>query len=441
MKFVTILALALFALSVGTRAQGVSHDDDPKKDAKTGDVRSESGATKTAAPDEEELKRQIEELRGQVSGMDEAVKELQTDRDALKRIKISGYIQVNFEKSELEKGLAKNPYDAEDFVKGRFRLRRSRLKVAYDGGLTQMVVQADYSNSGFSLKDAYLDVTDPWTKYFSLRMGVFNRPNYEVEYSSSQRESPERSRVIGTLYPGERDLGAMLTIAPEDMFTLQLAGFNNTYAGTFGQQNPNFSSEPFYFMSRLTKSFILGDLGLDLGLHGRFGSVRANSNGILESDMPTNGVADSTTVKVGDGISRNWFGVEAQLYYDFLGGMKILGEYISGSDVNVLSANATNIRKRDFSGFYVMLVKNLGEEFQGAFKYDSYNPNTAISDNDINTGSELTVNTIGLGLHNYTFHKVRLTLWYDMPVTKTNDRILKTDPRDNLLTFRAQYKF
>jgi hypothetical protein len=47
--------------------------------------------------------------------------------------------------------------------------------------------------------------------------GVFNRPfGYEVSYSTSNLESPERATVIQYFFPDERDLGAMLTLrAPE----------------------------------------------------------------------------------------------------------------------------------------------------------------------------------------------------------------------------------
>ena len=438
----TVMALSIL-LAVGARAQqGPNTESDPSKDQKTTDVKLPVKAS-TPALDatDEELKKKVEEMKSQLEGLDEAIKELQTDRDALKKIKVSGYLQINFEKSESVNGLSVDPYDAKDFVKSRFRVRRSRIKIMYDGGSTSMVVQGDYSNSGFSLKDAYLDFAEQSLKIFSFRFGVFNRPNYEVEYSSSQRESPERSRVIGALYPGERDLGVMVTMAPEDLFKLQLAAFNNTFAGTFSQNNPNFSSEPLYFMARVTKALNLGDVGIDFGVHGRFGSVRANSARLLESDVATNGAADTTSIKVGDAVSRNWFGAEVQLYYDFLGGMKLLAEYITGSDVNVLSATPGAIRKRDFNGYYAMLVKSLGDEFQFAVKYDSYNPNSKISSDVINSTSELAINTIGLGLHNYSFPNVRLTLWYDNVTTKTNDRILKEDPKDNLLTFRAQYKF
>ncbi len=395
---------------------------------------------KAFAQEEPASKEKLEELKGQVEGMDELLKTIDTDVAKLKKIKISGYLQIQAEKTEKHTGFATDPYDGKDYIKGRLRVRRSRIKVAYEDGGTQAVIQGDFSNSGFSLKDAYLEFTEPWTSMFALRLGVFNRPNYEVEYSSSQRESPERSAVVRALYPDERDLGVMLTVMPEDLFTLQLAGFNNTFQGTYKQQNPNFGDNPFYYMARLTKSFVVTDeIGLDLGVHGRFGTNRAHFAKVLESDMPTKSTADSTSLKVGDGVSRTWFGVEAQVYWDFLGGMKIMGEYIMGSDVDEFKAN-TAIRKRDFNGFYVYLIKNLGTDFQLALKYDSFNPNTKIDENKKDASGELKIDTFGFGLHNYTFTNIRLTLWYDMITTQTND-LFKNDPVDNLLTFRAQYKF
>src|SRR4029078_2206021 len=46
----------------------------------------------------------------------------------------------------------------------------------------------------------------------SLTMGLFARPfGYEVNLSSSYRETPERGRMSQTLMPSERDLGAMVS--------------------------------------------------------------------------------------------------------------------------------------------------------------------------------------------------------------------------------------
>ncbi|MFA6570691.1 MAG: porin [Bacteroidota bacterium] len=397
---------------------------------------------------ENEGNKEIEEVKSHVESMDENLTALLGDVAGLKKIKISGYLQINFEKSEASKGFFMNPYDSTDFVQARFRVRRSRIKVAYDAGITQFVVQGDFSNAGFELKDAYLSLTCPWTKAWDFQAGVFNRPNYEVEYSSSQRESMERSLVVRTLYPGERDLGIMATIHPNDWFKLQLAGFNNTFQGTYKQNGPNFNNEPLYFMARLTKEFAFQDLGLglDLGAHLRYGNVVSNTNKLLESDVATKAAADTVSLKKGDKVGRTWFGFEAQLFYDLFGGMKLMGEYIMGNDVNQLGTagsktNGPAIRKRSFNGFYVMLVKNITEEFQFAVKYDSYNPNTKIDASKIDNVNELTVNTLGLGLHNYTFENIRISLWYDMITTKTKTGLIEKDPIDNLLTVRFQYKF
>lgn len=387
----------------------------------------------------------LEELKGQVEGINENVNTLLSDVAGLKKLKISGYMQVQYEQSQLIKGLATNPYDPTDYVSGRIRIRRSRLKFAYDAGLTQFVIQGDFSNEKFELKDAYIKITDPWTKYFALQTGVFNRPNYEVEYSSSQRESMERSTVIKNLYPGERDLGVMLIVNPDDMFKLQVAAFNNTMLGDLKQFSPNFNAEKFYYMARLTKelSFTKAGIGIDFGVSARIGNVVANTNKVYTSDMATKASADSTTYLKGDLLPRTWYGAEAQIYWDFLGGMKLTGEYMMGSNVDELSAAAPTgaIRMRDFSGYYVMLVKNVTKAFQVAVKYDSYNPNTKIATSAIDNTKDLAFSTIGIGLHNYTFDNIRLSLWYDMNKTTTHSTVLPEDPKDNLLTFRVQYKF
>jgi hypothetical protein len=394
----------------------------------------------------------VESIGEKLTGMDETISLLQSDVTGLKKFKFSGYFQFEWLKTEDGKnGFGLNPYDSTDkTLMSQFRLRRGRVKLTYDGGLTQFVFQGDFTNSGFALKDLYMDITDPWTKYFALRAGLFNRPNYEVEYSSSQRESMERSLVIRTLYPNERDLGAMITVNPDEMFVLQLAAFNNTVLGPITQRIPNFRNEPMYYMARLTKSFTLADdMGLDIGVHTRIGNIESNSLYVIESDQNK---VDSTANKIDkrDKISKTWFGGEFQFYWDILGGMKIIGEYITGSTADepklvAKTAAAPAIRKRDFMGYYVMLVKNIGEEFQVAVKYDVYDPNTAIADDNITSTSDLMKSTIGFGLHNYSFTNVRISLWYEMITTQTGTPSTKplfvNDPIDNLLTLRFQYKF
>jgi hypothetical protein len=97
-----------------------------------------------------------------------------------------------------------------------------------------------------------------------------------------------------------------------------------------------------------------------------------------------------------------------------------------------------------------MFVKNITEEWQVAAKYDDYNPNTKIDAAIIDSDKDLKFTTIGVGLHNYTFDNVRISLWYDINKRTTSDNIidkaketklLPTSPSNNLLTVRVQYKF
>jgi len=93
------------------------------------------------------------------------------------------------------------------------------------------VLQPDFSPQAITLKDAYVVLNDHWSKTLSLWAGKFNRPNYEVEYSSSQREMTERSLLIRSIYPGERAIGAKLEFNPNSFpLHVQLAVFNGADA-------------------------------------------------------------------------------------------------------------------------------------------------------------------------------------------------------------------
>ena len=46
-------------------------------------------------------------------------------------------------------------------------IRRGRVKFAYEGKLTQFVLQIDATEKGVSLKDAYVNFKDPWMQMFA----------------------------------------------------------------------------------------------------------------------------------------------------------------------------------------------------------------------------------------------------------------------------------
>ena len=290
------------------------------------------------------------------------------------------------------------------------------------------VLQPDFQPGNITIKDAYVVANDRWLKMFSLWGGKFNRPNYEVEYSSSSREVPERSRVIRAIYPDERAIGAKLEFHPQKFpLKIQLALFNgndgvsvynesyNLVGGkwdvtTSVGQNTDYDNYKD-FMGRATYSFKFCKFGgLNIGAHVYAGKIKANSMDLLKSDYSY----DKTLTGIGEGVKKNWFGVEAQLYMDVLGGLTLKGEYIAGinstpgySASQSIVSTATSIKSdtlflttlttkytnsapaisRNFNGYYIYLVKNLGKHHQVAVRYDYYNPNTKLTyDSSSTTG-------------------------------------------------------
>lgn len=388
---------------------------------------------------EDSLRDQITEIKDRINGIDERLMTSENDLSKLTKIKLSGYIQAQFDNFE-NKAVQPNNY---------FSLRRVRLKATYEAadGI-KFVVQPDFSPSGFSLKDAYVVLNDHFIKSgmfknsLSLTAGKFNRLNYEVEYSSSQRELPERSTVIRALYPGERALGFKVEVKPESIpVKLQLGMFNGNDGGftqfsdTTGKSaNNNIENKDFDnfkdIMARATYSLKLGDFGgLDFGAHAYFGSLKSSTNATLHSDYTT---IDSS--KVGDAVKRNWFGAEFQLFADVLGGMSLKGEYITGKNAMLGGSKFANGSllpnfQNNFAGYYLYFIKNVGKKNQFAFRYDYYDPNTDITGSDVkvlkyngdasrkigkltSSKADLAYTTFTFAWHYYFDDNIRISLAY-----------------------------
>jgi len=434
------------------------------------------------------LKEKISEVDDKVSGLTERLATDEADLQKLAKIKVSGYIQAQWQNYE---NLNTQPANF-------FSLRRVRVKFTYEAadGI-KFVLQPDFSPGALALKDAYVVMNDHWTKTLSLWMGKFNRPNYEVEYSSSQREIAERSLIIRTLYPGERALGAKLEYNPVNVpFHLQFALLNGndglTIANSAGvnlNTNENKDIDNYKdIMVRATYNLSLGSFGgLDFGAHGYFGSLKSNAVNTLSSDYAT-----VTSVKIGDAVKRNWVGGEFQLFADVLGGMSLKGEYIAGKNATVgyapVAAVGTTAAvpgvanfQNNFAGYYLYFIKNLGKKNQFAFRYDYYDPNTDVTGKDVNVKKftptdatvlksktvgkgDLATSTFGFALHHYFDDNIRISLNYDIVqnekvgstagvsnlmenYTKADGTVVKNgldyskNVNNNLLTLRIQAKF
>ena len=108
-----------------------------------------------------------------------------------KKLKISGYVQAQWQSSQIDSvgkgsqdmkvGTAKSGSEAANM--NRFGIRRGRIKMAYEDFGCTGVLQFDLTEKGLALKDAYLSILDPWTGYVSVKGGVFDRPfGYEISY-------------------------------------------------------------------------------------------------------------------------------------------------------------------------------------------------------------------------------------------------------------------
>ncbi len=424
--------------------------------------------------DEESGSESPNDLGSKVEAMNESMLEMKSTLDALKKLKLSGYIQTQFQSAETD-ATGAYPIGATaggTFANGlhnRFSVRRGRLKAAYTDDYAQFVLQFDATEKGFAIKDAYTTITDPWLRGFSLTAGIFNRPfGFEIGYSSSQRETPERSRVIQTLFPGERDLGAQLGISFDEaegvlgLFNLRAGIFN----GVRGDANENDNNKDF--IGRLGVQLPFNDIGLavDGGVSVYSGKVTSRSTVVYDFGTVSGGpgfIRDSSAANLNASFDRSYVGGDVQLYYDmpFLGGISLRGEYVTGTQPGHARSNSfynpggsDSLFNRKVSGYYLNLVQNVGLVNQIVVKYDVFDPNTEAEGSDIGrsgsglSAADLKYTTIGFG---WIFHwnaNVKFTAYYEIVENEevspnaTGSLVpYKTDVKDNVFTLRAQYKF
>lgn len=402
------------------------------------------------------------------------VQKLNSAMSTLQKLKITGYLQAQYQIADT---LGAKSFAGGDFPAAsdnRFMVRRGRIKFTYDAKLTKYVLQFDVSEKGLTIKDAYLNISDPFFNAFSLTAGVFNRPfGYEIPYSSSSRESPERSRFTQTLFPGERDLGAMLTF---QMPKASPFNFLKIDAGFFtgNGTNPEFDKKKDFIghigIAKSSKSEkVKYGFGFSYYNGGVYQGKLANGRAAQTYELKTISDTVSFARIAGDSIvgsfhKRSYFGIDAQLTVETALGLSTLrGEYLAGKQPGTsTSTNSTttavpsaNSYLRNISGMYLYFVQSFtGTRLGVVAKYDIYDPNTDISGDQIGlisktgktnaaTAGDLKYNTLGLGIiYNFT-PNVKFTAYYDMVENEISKNLngYTSDLPDNVWTFRLQYKF
>ncbi len=398
---------------------------------------------------------------GEPSRIDEVEQQLQSIGEVLeqqKKLKVSGYIQTQMQYGEsgasLKVGAANENADKEFW---RLGVRRGRIKFTYTEGFASGVFQLDITEKGVGFKDAYLNFKDIWVGTNAFRAGIFDRPfGYEIGYSSSQRESPERSTVFQTLFPDERDLGAMFVLQPGKTSPWNFIKFEGGLFAGNGIKSDTDSKKDFIAHLSAVKD-IGNSMKLGLGLSGYWGNVYQGTENVYT--MVGNAfVLNNNAENKGQFAKRRYFGIDAQAnIISVLGMTKLHAEYLTGNqpggktgskspNTSALPTSDTYIR--NFNGGYLMLVQDLGSlPLAAIVKYDWYDPNTKVSGNEVgNNGTDkgdIAYNTVGLGLLWRINTAIRIQAYFDMITNETSEYLAGygENIKDNTFTLRVQYKF
>jgi hypothetical protein len=397
-----------------------------------------------------------------------SLNELKSDVGLLKKIKLSGYMQPQFQIVDSAGAASFAGGNFAPFVDKRFMLRRSRIKIAYETTSSQFIFQIDVSEKGLTIKDMYAKFTEPWLNAISLTSGMMNRPfGYEIGYSSSLRESPERGRMSQIIFPNERDLGAMLTFqmpktSKFNFFKAEGGMYNGTGAPSAGANTSDFDfQKDFIGHIVINKSNKSEKFKVSGGVSYYSGGWRQGTKKVYNEGVLANGakgfIVDSTSTNKGKIAMRKYMGADLQVSFDFPFGLTtIRGEYIQGQQPGVASSSASPAAQpavdtyiRNFNGAYLYFLQNiLQTKNQLIVKYDWYDPNTKVAGNEIGaTGSNLSATdikytTLGLGWAYRWDANVKLTFYYDMVTNETTKLAgYSKDLKDNVFTCRVQYKF
>lgn len=390
------------------------------------------------------------------------------------RIRLSGYVQPQFQFAEAKGAKGYAGGDFPEHVNNRFTMRRGRFRLDYSHhtqeGLPSIffVFQFDGTERGFFTRDFFGRYYENKWSLFNLTAGIFSRPfGFEVNLGSADRESPERGRMSQILMKIERDIGAMVSFHPQrkdhplknlkvDVGLFNGQGVTNTIndfdshkdlIGRIAYQKINLGSAA---QLNLGASVLYG------GMEQFTSEVHRMSNGKYEySNVPSN---------VGKIAPRHYYGGDLQLFIpngpagSERGSTEIRAEYIAGTQtgtqnssdspavIPVLNGGFSPLYVRPFNGAYFYLLQPLfSKKHQLGIKYDWYDPNTQVAGEALNnqfTAADVRFNTLGLGYNYFINDNMRLVLWYDIVKNEsTSFNGFEGDVKDNVFTTRLQFRF
>lgn len=401
-----------------------------------------------------------------------------TVRPVIKRfenLRITGYIQPQFQKAQSDGALSFAGGNFSQFSSSRFMLRRARVKIDYVLPSKTRFPQAlfsfqiDATERGVIVRDMFLKLFETKRNLFSMTAGLFARPfGYEVNLSSTFRETPERGRMSQILMPSERDIGVMFSYEPQEKthklshIKLDVGFFNGQgLSGT-----TDFDDHKDLITRLFIKPYVFNKVDITGGLSYLRGGWKNGTKYVYESGTAANGdkifVVDSSVSNLGRSSPRHYYGADLQVkLHHGWGETEWRAEYwfgtqpgTSGSTSNpgtlpTSNGNPVPTYVRHYNGAFLVFLQNIvNSKHQLMLKYDWYDPNSKVEKSGIGkAGTNLTIAdikyaTIGIGYTHHFNSQTKLILYYDIVKNEaTQFTGYAFDLKDNVFTCRLQFRF
>jgi hypothetical protein len=401
-----------------------------------------------------------------------------TVRPIIKRFEnliISGYMQPQFQMASSDGAPSFAGGNFSQFSQSRFMLRRARVKVDYllktkmNFPQALFTFQIDATERGVIVRDMFVRLFETKGNFMSVAAGLFARPfGFEVNLSSSSRETPERGRMSQILMPGERDLGVVFTFESlTNKHRLKNFKFD---AGFFNGQGvvgaTDFDDHKDFISRLILKPQKINKVEIGAGISFLRGGWKNGTKYVYENGRSSNGdkvfVVDSSVSNLGKSSPRHYYGADIQIkFLHAWGATELRAEHWLGTQPGTSTSTAnpgvlpnTNgvllpTYVRHFNGSFFYFLQNIvNTNHQLLLKYDWYDPNIKVNKSEIGkTGTNLTAadikfSTLGFG---YVYHfnpQIKLIFYYDR--VENEITLLPgytADLKDNVFTCRLQFRF
>lgn len=296
------------------------------------------------------------------------------------KIKISGYIQTQYQKFFVPDSVGSTTKYfsyfsggsfTNDLTYSRFQIRRGHLTFSHTADLIKAKLSFDFTDKGFTVKDLYITTNKPVINLINLTAGIFNKPfGYETPTSSALRDSPERSRVVQTIFPSEKDLGIKIGFRlPNDnqlsFFELNTSIINGSGTAVEIDDYKDFIANIRLFTTNSDKNFkasggfsfyngkiehiyepvdtVASNVNTKFYIY-YFGEIVDDINDVIYKGFYIDTAQTLSSGTTGIGVTRRYYSVDAQLGFNTsFGKIEICGEYIWGTQPSPVNVN--NIEK------------------------------------------------------------------------------------------------